>query len=145
MKALAAVFWVPLWAAKLRKELVSCPENQFPVTNLTVEGLGFHEDVLAAAERMKLQENLAGHPAARSPLSFVLGGVSGDFSRYFKGFSWFLAGFRSSLKGSMEEIESTQGLEHRQTVDHEPHGGVSRLGGPRFRLRRRRGLSGALT
>lgn len=39
-----------------------CPENQFPDINVTVQGIGFHDDVLPAAELLKLQEQLAGHP-----------------------------------------------------------------------------------
>lgn len=76
MKAILACV-LPAWAAKLPRSdevkavLVnlqtgsagsSCPENQFPVVNLTVEGIGYHEDVLPGAQTQKLQEHLAGHP-----------------------------------------------------------------------------------
>lgn len=112
MKALVALA-VPLWAAKLRRAEPSCPENQFPVQNLTVEGLatrfqrlfkgsgpqGFHEDVLAPEQRIKLQENLAGHPAAGSDRQRPIGG---DFEGFFMVFHGFPINFDLRIGASAD-------------------------------------------
>ncbi|CAE7838872.1 unnamed protein product [Symbiodinium sp. CCMP2592] len=44
------------------KDANACPDNQFPPVNVTVQGVGYLDDILSGDILGQLQTNLAGHP-----------------------------------------------------------------------------------
>ncbi|CAE7482772.1 unnamed protein product [Symbiodinium pilosum] len=68
-------------AHKSHKAAVSCPDNQFPAVNVTVEGVGYLKDILAADVLEQLQTNLASHPDWKIGKPWTLSMVADSIER----------------------------------------------------------------